>query len=965
MRLGLLLVAHPEGIATIWPASGLGLGILLLSPKHKWWKLLAVIFATNAAGNWSGGNSITVSLGFALANTVEPLLCAWVLIYLCKSKILFNRTVEIFALFGVATLCNGVTALLGAMVPALAFGAPFLSTWMLWWTSDGLGIILITPLVVTCATSHNMLRLASIWRFIEAILLVLLLATFACLLFGPSVAAEKLHLRSCLLYPILIWLAYRFNQRGMACVLFLFATIGIWSTIQGFGAFAYTTQTVTERLQSVEGFLLVSTFFGLVLSAMVTEHKEDAANLLESEVRYRSAYTFLRLLCDNVSDMIWAKDLEGRYIFANKAVCRDLLNAVDTNEPIGKVDNFFAERERKNNDDNSEWHTFGEMCQDTDIITIKSGTPQQFDESGNVKGKFLILDVHKVPFMDDNGKIIGTVGSARNVTKTKDIEKRLRESEARLSAAAKAANFGVYSYDFSSGQTYYSHEFLNIYGLPPGSPLELDEDLAPKSLHPDDKTGFLAKMKAANDPCGLGILEHVYRIIRPDGQVRWLRVNGQTTFSGKQPDDRPVHATGVIQDITEGKRLGEEQKQWEQKRQQLQRAESLKTMAGAIAHHFNNQLAVVIGNLEIVIDDIPKNQKNTQILNDAMQGARNAVEVSSLMLTYLGQTTGKHTPLDLSEACRQSLPLLQVAIPKDNVLINDLPIPGPIINANLTQLQQALTNLVTNAWEAAGKNPSTIHLTVKTVSPADIPESQRFPLEWQPRDMTYACLEIKDSSGGIAEENIEKLFDPFFSSKFPGRGLGLPVALGIVNAHGGAITVKSEVGQGCTFQVYIPISGKEALLQSNNAVPRMAMGRIGKVLLVEDEEIVSKMTQTMLTRMGFKVVIARDGIEAVEIFQQHLNEIAIVLTDLSMPRMDGWETISALRRIRPDIPFILTTGHNDSLLKAGDHSEQPQVFLSKPYQKAALKEALARAAAFPLNQKIESNSPSSSTGSLQ
>ena len=104
VRLGLLLVAHPEGIATIWPASGLGLGILLLSPKHKWWKLLAVIFATNAAGNWSGGNSITVSLGFALANTVEPLLCAWVLIYLCKSKILFNRTVEIFALFDTKSL---------------------------------------------------------------------------------------------------------------------------------------------------------------------------------------------------------------------------------------------------------------------------------------------------------------------------------------------------------------------------------------------------------------------------------------------------------------------------------------------------------------------------------------------------------------------------------------------------------------------------------------------------------------------------------------------------------------------------------------------------------------------------------------------------------------------------------------------------------------------------------------------
>ena len=165
----------------------------------------------------------------------------------------------------------------------------------------------------------------------------------------------------------------------------------------------------------------------------ITEQKQAAEGVLrESETKYRTAYTLMRMLCDNVPDMIWAKDLENRYIFANKAICRNLLNAIDTDEPIGKRDMFFAERERTRHAENPEWHTFGEICRDTDVITLNAGTPQQFDEFGNIQGEFLFLDVHKAPFLDENGKMIGTVGSARDVTTTKELEQKLKKSEARL-----------------------------------------------------------------------------------------------------------------------------------------------------------------------------------------------------------------------------------------------------------------------------------------------------------------------------------------------------------------------------------------------------------------------------------------------------------------------------------------------------------------------------------------------------
>lgn len=263
-----------------------------------------------------------------------------------------------------------------------------------------------------------------------------------------------------------------------------------------------------------------------------------------------------------------------------------------------------------------------------------------------------------------------------------------------------------------------------------------------------------------------------------------------------------VSYDGLIQDITERKRVEEEVRQ-------LQKAESLGRMAGAIAHHFNNQLGVVMGNLELALIGLSGDPGPRNNLMNAMKAARRSAEVSGLMLTYLGQTIGQPEPLALSEVCSRNLPLLQAVLPKDVVLETDLPSPGPIVNANANQIRQVLTNLVTNAWEAMDAVGGAVHVTVKTVSPDDIPALHRFPIGWQPQDKAHACLEVRDTGCGIAEQDIDKLFDPFFSSKFTGRGLGLPVVLGIARAHEGAITVESEPGRGSVFRVFMLLSAEE------------------------------------------------------------------------------------------------------------------------------------------------------------
>ena len=396
-------------------------------------------------------------------------------------------------------------------------------------------------------------------------------------------------------------------------------------------------------------------------------------------------------------------------------------------------------------------------------------------------------------------------------------------------------------------------------------------------------------------------------------------------------------------DITERKQLEMERARISAQYQQIEKAKSLNRMAGAIAHNFNNMLAAVMGNLELAMSTLPQGAEAIVNLNEAIKATRHAADVSGLLLTYIGQTPGKHEVLDLSGLCRRSLTKLQAAMPKGVYLEADLPAPGPIVNANAEELEQVLTNLSINAWEAIGKDKGTIRLAVKTVSAAEISEKHRFPVDWQPKEECYVCMEMADSGCGIAEKNIDALFDPFFSTKLTGRGLGLSVVLGIVRTHSGAVTVDCEEDQGSVFRIFLPLSAEAAPCFPENAAQAREIERGSTVLLIEDEQIVRDMANAMLVYLGFDVLEAKDGIEAVELFRQHKDKIRCVLSDLSMPRMDGWETLAALRKLAPGIPVILSSGYDQAQVMAGDHPEKPQVFLCKPYQLTGLKDALTKA----------------------
>lgn len=361
------------------------------------------------------------------------------------------------------------------------------------------------------------------------------------------------------------------------------------------------------------------------------------------------------------------------------------------------------------------------------------------------------------------GEAAKLVFFSKDITNHKLIEEKFTESEERFRTLADCAPVGIYLTDPDGYSTYVNRRWCEMADL---TPEEAHGKGWMNGIYPEDRATIGEKWYRSVQTGGTWGFE--YRFRKRDGRITW--VHGTATAQCAA-NGTVTGYVGTNVDITARKQAEAEKMELEVRNRQLQKSESLGRMAGAIAHHFNNQLQVVLGTLEMAMDDLPRGSGTFKTLTEAMDAARKAAVVSGLILTYRGQTPGELEPMDLSEVCRQSLPLFQAASPKDIVFKADFPASGgPVIRANADQIRQILTHLVTNAREAAAGNQEAIGLTVKTVCRAAIPAAKRFPIDWQPREGDHACLEVADTGCGIACPDIEKLFDPFFTTRFAGRG---------------------------------------------------------------------------------------------------------------------------------------------------------------------------------------------------
>jgi nitrogen-specific signal transduction histidine kinase/CheY-like chemotaxis protein len=396
---------------------------------------------------------------------------------------------------------------------------------------------------------------------------------------------------------------------------------------------------------------------------------------------------------------------------------------------------------------------------------------------------------------------------------------------------------------------------------------------------------------------------------------------------------------GTHADITARRQAEIEREALDRKVQETQKLESLGVLAGGIAHDFNNLLTAILGNASIAQIELPPGSSAQDCLEHITEASLRAADLCKQMLAYSGRGRFVVQKLDLGELVEQTAQMLQISISKKAVLRYRLEKALPTVEVDATQIRQVIMNLVINASEAIGDASGVISISTGltrvdrdylhgTLMDPDLPEGD------------YVFLEVSDSGCGMDAETQARIFDPFFTTKFTGRGLGLAAVLGIVRGHGAAIHLRSEKGRGTTLQLRFPVAQEPPATVAGPAAPRPALARTGRVLLVDDEPQVRDVVRKMLERLGHTVVAAGRASEALEAFRSAAPEFVGAVIDLTLPDQSGDSLLDSLRRLRPDLPVLLSSGYDEQDTRPRLATHERFGFLRKPYTLTELDAAL-------------------------
>jgi signal transduction histidine kinase len=375
---------------------------------------------------------------------------------------------------------------------------------------------------------------------------------------------------------------------------------------------------------------------------------------------------------------------------------------------------------------------------------------------------------------------------------------------------------------------------------------------------------------------------------------------------------------------------------------EAQKLETLGVLAGGVAHDFNNLLTAILGNANLGTMAAAEGRSVAPCFEAIEKAAMRAAGLTRQLLAYAGTGKPVMAEVDLGIVTKEVSQVFAASIPRNVTLHCDLAERLPLVQGDATQIFQVLMNLVTNAAEAcqAGREG---RITIRTRE-EDVDEAALGAGHWvlPLAPGRYATLEVGDTGEGMEPEVVKRAFEPFFSTKFTGRGLGLAAVMGIIRSHGGGLWVGSEPDCGSSFKIFMPAMGATASIPPPEVLRPVWRGE-GRILVVDDEPAVSQVARSMAEHFGFSVLEARDGLEAVELFRRHHGELAMVLMDLIMPGMDGQEAFREMRKIDSTVPVVLSSGYN--VADTDLFVEGLAGLLKKPYRLAGFQDAVQRALA--------------------
>jgi len=511
----------------------------------------------------------------------------------------------------------------------------------------------------------------------------------------------------------------------------------------------------------------------------------------------------------------------------------------------------------------------------------------------------------------------------------------LREQEAEFRSVFEHAAVGIGIIAMDGTFLRANPMFGRMCGL---APAELEGRSLMDVVHPEDRL----RVGGTLEQVATGEIEQVvieHRMVWREGEIIDVRVSAAPI---RGVDGRVARMVGVVEDVTERNRAVRERVDLEAKIRHAQKLESLGVLAGGIAHDFNNLLVGMLGNASLALMELAPGAAARPFVQDIEKTATRAGELARQMLAYSGKGRFLVERLELGQLVEEMVHLIEASISKKAALRYEFAPGLPGVDVDATQLRQVVMNLITNASDALGETSGTIHVSTG-VKDCDRAFLRSTYLDEDLPAGTYVYLEVSDTGCGMSAPVRSRIFDPFFTTKFQGRGLGMAAVLGIVRGHRGALQVSSEEGRGTTIRVLLPTATGTAEDTETSSFDLAVLETGGRILLVDDEQTVRTVARHMLERLGYEVVEATDGEDAVRIFGEDPGAFSGVLLDLTMPKMDGEVCFRELRHIRPGVRVLLSSGYNEQDLIARFAGQGLAGFIQKPYRVAALGKALARA----------------------
>ena len=609
-----------------------------------------------------------------------------------------------------------------------------------------------------------------------------------------------------------------------------------------------------------------------------------------------------------------------------------------TNKTLSQMTGFDSEELKGRSsrilyEDDTEFMRVGELKYQDILKTGKGQIQTRFKTKDGV----LIDILLKSSAINPENLSDGVVFTAMDITELHLALSALEESEAKYRLLTENMTDVIWSISEGLEYTYVSPSIRNQLGYEP-------EEIKGKSLLDFVSPVFYDQLTNAFEKTiqrfhrfrDVSSLTLIIKQTRRDGSDLWNELVASPILN-KNGDLEGFQ--GVSRDISDRMKAQRDKIEIERQLLHAQKLESLGVLSGGIAHDFNNLLTVIIGNIQLASFETPPENEVKLFLDNAMKAARKSAELARQMLAYSGQGVFEIVDVNLNDIVTQNAQIFRTAVPRTINLEIDLGQEIPFVKADPGQIQQIMMNLITNAAEALEAKVGTIRISTG-VRYCDelILSSSVFPEKPEPQNMAY--LEVMDNGCGMDPATISRMFDPFYTTKFTGRGLGMSVVHGIVRGHDGAVMVNSEPGQGTTVTVYLPVSSNPCQSSSGKSdeptdltgEKRNATNGPLSVLVVDDEPDVNGLICNILRKQGINTVSAFNGKQAVELLNNNPDSFGMAIVDLTMPEMDGVETFRNMVQIRPNIRVIMASGYDtDEIAKKFGAHNLPEHFLKKPF----------------------------------